>query len=41
MPLPKLNNLLVSEFCLRFCAMDLQISFFALAIAPNKIQNFQ
>ena len=37
MPLPKLNNLLVSESCLRFCAIDLQMSFLASAIASKKI----
>ena len=37
MPLPKLKNLFVSETCLRFCAIDLQISFLALAIASKKI----
>ena len=36
MPLPKLNNLLVSESCLRFCAKDLQMSFLALTIASKK-----
>ena len=36
MPLPKLKNLFVSETCLRFCAIDLQISFLALAIASKK-----
>ena len=36
MPLPKLNNLLVSESCLRFCAIDSQMSFLALAIASKK-----
>ena len=37
MPLPKLNNLLVSESCSRFCAKDLQMSFLALAITSKKI----
>ena len=37
MPLPKLNNLLVSESCLLFCAIDSQISFLALAIASKKL----
>ena len=36
MSLPKLKNLFVSETCLRFCAIDLQISFLALAIALKK-----
>ena len=36
MPLPKLKNLFVSETGLRFCAIDLQISFLALAIASKK-----
>ena len=36
MPMPKLKNLFVSETCLRFCAIDLQISFLALAIACKK-----
>ena len=36
MPLPKLNNLLVSESCSRFCALDSQMSFLALAIASKK-----
>ena len=36
MPLPKLKNLFVSETCLRFCAIDSQISFLALAIASKK-----
>ena len=36
MPLPKLKNLFVSETCLRFCAIDLQISFLALVIATKK-----
>ena len=31
-----LKNLFVSETCLRFCAIDLQISFLALAIASKK-----
>ena len=37
MPLPKLKNLFVSETCLRFCAIDLRISFLALAIASKKL----
>ena len=37
MPLPKLNNLLVTESRLRFCAKDSQISFLALAIASKTI----
>ena len=36
MPLPKLNNPLVSKSCSRFCAIDLQMSFLALAIASKK-----
>ena len=36
MPLPKLKKLLASETCFRFCAIDLQISFLALAIASKK-----
>ena len=36
MPLPKLKNLFVSEICLRFCAIDLRISFLALVIASKK-----
>ena len=36
MPLPKLNNLLVSETCLRFCAIDLRMSFLALAIVSKR-----
>ena len=36
MPLPKLKNLFVSETHLRFCAIDLRISFLALAIASKK-----
>ena len=32
-----LKNLFVSETCLRFCAIDLQISFLALAIASKKL----
>ena len=36
MPSPKLKNLFVSETCLRLCAIDLQISFIALAIASKK-----
>ena len=35
MPMPKLK-IFVSETCLRFCAIDLQISFLALAIASKK-----
>ena len=38
MPLPKPKNLFVSETRLRFCAIDLQISFLALAIAYKKNQ---
>ena len=34
--MPKLNNLLVSESCLRFCAIDLQMSFLALSIVSKK-----
>ena len=41
MPLSKLKNLFVSETCLRFCAIDSQISFLALAIVSKKIQNHQ
>ena len=41
MPLPKLKNLFVSETRLRFCAIDLQISFVAMAIESKKIQNCQ
>ena len=41
MPLPKLKNLIVSETHLRFCAIDLQISFLALAFASKKIKNHQ
>ena len=41
MPVPKLKNLFVSETCLRFCALDLRISFLALAIASKNIQNCQ
>ena len=37
--MPKLKNLFVSETCLRFCAIDSQMRFFALAIASKKIQN--
>ena len=40
MPLPKLKTL-VSELHLRFCAIDLQISFLALEITSKKIQNSQ
>ena len=36
MPLPKLNNLFVSETCSRFCAIDKQISFLAFVIASKK-----
>ena len=36
MPLPKLKKVFVSETRLRFCAIDLQISFLALAIASKK-----
>ena len=36
MTLPKLKNLFVGETCLRFCAIDLPISFLALAIAFKK-----
>ena len=36
MQFPKLKNLFVSETCFRFCAIDLQISILALAIASNK-----
>ena len=32
----KAKNLIVSETCLRFCAIDLPISFLALAIASKK-----
>ena len=32
----KAKKLFVSETCMRFCAMDLQISFLALAIASKK-----
>ena len=39
MPLPKLNNLHVSECCLRFCAKDQRISFLALAIESKKFPN--
>ena len=38
MPLPKLNNLFVSKTCSRFCAIDLQISFFAFAIVSKKVK---
>ena len=37
MLLPKLKNLFDSGTCLRFCALDLQISFLALVIASKKI----
>ena len=33
----KAKNLIVSDTCLRFCAIDLPISFLALAIASKKI----
>ena len=33
----KAKNLIVSETCLRFCAIDLPISFLALAIASKTI----
>ena len=36
MLLPKLKNLFDSGTCLRFCALDLQISFLALVIASKK-----
>ena len=36
MQFPKLKNLFVSETCFRFCALDLQISILALAIASKK-----
>ena len=36
MTLPKLKNLFFSETLLRFCAIDLQISFLAFAIASKK-----
>ena len=36
MPSPKLKNLFVSETCLRFCAIDLRISFLALVIVAKK-----
>ena len=36
MQFPKLKNLFVSETCFRFCAIDLQISILALAIASKK-----
>ena len=39
--MPKLKNLFVSETCLRLCAIDLRISFLALAIASKKTQNCQ
>ena len=35
----KAEKLFVSETCLRFCPIDLQISFLALAIGSKKIQN--
>ena len=35
MPLPRLNNLLVSQSCLRFSVIDLQMSFLALLIATK------
>ena len=37
MSLPKLKKVFVSETCLRYCAIDLQISFLALAIASKKL----
>ena len=37
----KAKKLFVSETCLRFCAIDSQISFLALAIVSKKIQNHQ
>ena len=37
MPLQKLKNSFVSETGIRFCAIDLQISFLALAIASKKL----
>ena len=38
----KAKKFFVSETCFRFCAIDLQISFLALAIASKKIiQNRQ
>ena len=36
MPLSKLKNVFVSETCLRFCAIDSQISFLALVIVSKK-----
>ena len=36
MPLLKLNNLFVNDSHLRFCALDLQMSFLALVIASKK-----
>ena len=36
MPLPKLYNLFDGKTCLRFCAIDLQTSFLAFAIASKK-----
>ena len=36
MPLPKLKQLFVSETGIRFCAIVLQISLLALAIASKK-----
>ena len=36
MPLPTPKNLVVSETCLRFCAIYLQIRFLALVIASKK-----
>ena len=36
MPLPKLNNLLVNESCLIFCALVLQMRSFALTIELKK-----
>ena len=39
--MPKLNNIFVSESCLRFCAIDFQLSFLAFVIASKKIRNCQ
>ena len=33
----KAKNIFVSETCFRFCAIDLRISFLALAIASKKL----
>ena len=42
MPLPKLKKFFVSETGFRYCAIDLRISFLALAIVSKKIiQNHQ